>query len=227
MRSAIIGTGVILMLVGVGLLMLIIVIPVTSLGQGNPLFMNTLSVLVCKPGERFVQDFHTVSDLRGTVTGGLVYCVDNENQKTEVTDLLVQRALVAFFVPFIVGLLMSILGSELIPKRRTPLVYNSGTTAFGGIEPFSGTTSFITGSGRKIEIQNGVLTVNGVEIPTGYHGIDEQFEVLRQMKPVRQNTSGAKSLTEKLRQIQDARDKGLISSEEYDRLRQHTMDEAL
>lgn len=93
----------------------------------------------------------------------------------------------------------------------------------GFLVPFLiGLFMFIGGVNRGV--RRVVTTANGdVILPTPTTTIFGNKELVNSaMNAMR--SAGSKSLTEKLQQVQDARDKGLISSEEYDRLRQEILD---
>jgi hypothetical protein len=153
-----------------------------------------------------------------------VYCETSKNVREDVTAKWTLYGIAAFLAPFLVGLLLFIVG---ITRRAMKAAELGGLVSVGsggiGVNPqvvvnrYGSSTSPIEG----IEYNDGVLRVGGVQINTA--GLSEQAEAFR-----RQAASGSPaagdSLAAKLKQIQEARDAGLITDSEYDRLRQEILD---
>ncbi len=78
--------------------------------ENNSTLMNLQETLYCKGNETFVQDFHTQSDLRGTVRGGQIYCIDGSGNQRNVTGKAFLYAGAGFTVPFLIGLVLSMGG---------------------------------------------------------------------------------------------------------------------
>jgi len=215
--------GTVLCLIG-GLVMLtLIVLPVLPFGEGNPTLMNILAAVVCNPGEKFVQDFHTESDLRGTARGGPVYCIAPNETQTEVTGSLMVRAVIGSLIPFFAGLFF--LTSK--PKRPA-MVSSAGNTQVYTLPTTFTTQSFTSSDGFQmphIEVKDGVLKVDGFEIHMD--GISpEHLKLFQGTSPIFMGgaQTNAGSLAAKLKELQEARDSGLITGDEYDRLRKEILD---
>jgi hypothetical protein len=104
--------------------------------------------------------------------------------------------------------------------------FSSRTVSSSGM---SSGTVFNTATAPHIEVKDGVLKVDGIEIRMD--GLKpEHLKVFEGMStPIVMSTSssmssGAVTLAAKLKEIQEARDSGLITSTEYDKLRQEILD---
>lgn len=94
----------------------------------------------------------------------------------------------------------------------------------GFMAPFLiGLFAFIFGVNRGVRR----VTINRDSDVLGGGSTLDLSSFMSPSQPVPSSSGGIKSLTDKLKQIQDARDAGLITSEEYDRLRQEILDEGI
>lgn len=168
--------------------------------EGNETVYAMLTAVLCGPGETFMTDFSTISDLRGTVRGGQVYCVAENGQSTEVTLKTFLYAGGGFLVTFLVGL---VIGMRALSK--------AAVNSVGGLSR-SGVTVRV--GGRQADADSAdvsaLLRQFGIDNSGGKHV---------------ENRSG-KSLNERLQDLQAAYDNRLITREEYDRLRQEVLDNA-
>jgi hypothetical protein len=215
--------GTILCLLGGLIGFVLIVLPVLPFGEGNPALMSIIAAVVCNPGDTFVQDFHTESDLRGTARGGPVYCVAPDETRTEVTDSLMVRAVLGMCIPFFAGLFL--LTSK--PKRR-PIISPTGNAQVFTMPTTTFTSQGFSSEGfqsPQIEVKDGVLKVDGFEIHMD--GIKpEHLKVFQSQSPIMMGgvQTSATTLAAKLKELQEARDTGLISGDEYERLRKEILD---
>jgi hypothetical protein len=169
-----------------------------------------------------IRDQYTSSDNDGTSLSMTVYCEDAEEQRENVTEKWTLIGIAAFVVPFLVGLLLFLVG---ITRRAMKAVESSGIVSMGGfgrnpqvvVTRYGSSSSPIEG----IDLDDTVLKVGGMEIPLGDFS-SEQGETLK--RSARQAAPGETTLAAKLRQIQEARDAGLISVDEYDRVRKEILD---
>lgn len=171
--------------------------------EGNETVMEWQAAVLCKSGETFTTDFRTQTDLRGTVRGGQVYCVDESGDYTNVTGKSIVYAGGGFAVFFIIGLVFGMrsiartaqdgIGQLLQPHMK-------GAGAGGTVRVSSG----------SYQIDPGKVDVNALLKQFGVEGAD-----LRQI-----DTGSGRTLTEQLKDLQTAYDKQLITREEYERLRQ-------
>ena len=161
---------------------------------------------LCEPGETIETD----EGQSGRTTGGTwgrsitVYCVDDEGNRRDVTNEFGGNLLGQAFtgIPaFLGGVGLSMCFTSLIAVGVVLLVIGSVIT-------------------RRSRQQNMVTVggIPGVQVYTNQPGaVDVSRYVQQQSKP-------GGDLTAKLRQLEEARNKGLISAEEYDRLRQQILD---
>lgn len=191
--------GCLLLIVSIVVMAVLVVLPVLGPFENNPLLMSVQTILHCPAGSRFEQEFTNYSDFRGQARQATSYCVDAEGQRTRVPDerLLVAGAL-GFVIPFLIGLFLLIGGISRSVSRRAASFASIGVNAGDDV---------IDVGGMKVRISQSPPIVFGASttsIPSG--------------------ASGESSLTAKLQQVKEALDKGLITQDEYDRLRKEILD---
>lgn len=215
--------GVLLILVAVGLLIVMVVVPVLPNTAQNPTIDRYLAQILCRPGETVVREQYTTSRRDGTGYSANLYCVDNENQRRDETGKWVIISAVAFVIPLLVGIFVLNLGRMRVHK----VVFdgNIGGSSMPGVT----FTQFSSGIGASspiegLEINEGSFKFGGMEIRVDSLTPERVQTLRQQMQSVMQNGASAGNLTEKLRQLQETRDAGLISSEEYEGLRKEILD---
>jgi len=173
---------------------------------------------LCKPGETLEEDkgpseYNASQGTHGSSV--TMYCVNSDHQKRDVTDEfakgmvnqvggifgnvfagLLGSAIYFVLIPF--GVVLTIVGL-LVGRRRTPAV------AFG-----------VPGSG-------GVVYTSSTFNPQGSGGSIDLNQVIQQARDMKA-AAGSGDLTTRLKQLEDARNAGLISQTEYDRTRQQILD---
>lgn len=215
-----IGFGCLFMVAAMAALALLVVIPVIPQTAENRSVDDYLTALLCEPGGRVVREQYSYTDFDGTGFSMTVFCETGKNAREDVTGKWTLFGIVAFLVPFLLGLLLFIVG---ITRRAMKAVNSGGMVRVGGfsgspnvvVTPYGSSTSPVEG----IEFDDGVLRVGGVQVTTGGFAPRQVDSFGQPATP-----ADAPSLAAKLRQIQEARDAGLISQEEYDRLRQEILD---
>ncbi len=183
---------------------------------GNESIANLQNALFCDPGERYVEVLGgTVTDSFGRNRGRAfsAFCVNAEDQEREVTGRSFALMAGAFAVPFLVGLLLGVGSLIAITRSASRATIQSAVPMFSNQpgESFS---------------QVSVMTVDGQQVESLP---PEAAEVLKQVMgsfgaTASQFASGSNDLAGKLRQLQEARDAGLITEEEFSRMRQQIMD---
>jgi hypothetical protein len=199
--------GVLLDLVAFVILFGIIVIPALPGAENNSTIMGVLEPLLCKPGETLTQTTSVIQDSRGTSRSPHYYCGMEPNAQREVTGRAVLYGAVGFVGPFLVGLLLSIVG-------MTSMARSAARKTIGG-------ALNLTGSGTTYETApDGSMTINAGGIPVRI------VPAARQAVPDLSPVHAEAPVTEKLKQLQNLLAQNLISQEEYDRLRGQILDES-
>lgn len=231
--------GVLLILVALAGLFLVVVLPVIP-GIGNtPFLLNIQGALFCPAGHTYEQEQEQLRTRPGEtffmVNG---FCITAEGERIpfsqeQETQRLIVSALI-FTVPFLIGLLFATLSIGRMTRRAAgTLVGQMAGTKGGGTPQVMWQTSTRT-MDMSDESLAEVKRLTGIDIqPAGdgfrvqMAGRDEPITVFEASSAaMRMPGAGGEeaSLAERLKQLDEARDKGLISSEEYDRLRQAILD---
>jgi hypothetical protein len=221
-------------IIGVGLMVIAFVILFLFIGgPENPLVANIMTALNCQPGERFVQ-----------VLGGYVYNSDgssgqefnfycqSEIGRRDVTGQGVVEGIVGYLVPFLTGLGLTLTGSFAVTRRRskTAVSAKAGFTSpsstqtdpFGN--PINITDFQADVTGQPLHMPS-IITMNGKQTnftdlpPETAQKIEQTLGKLGMMMTSGTFTMHSGDLSDKLQQLQEARDKNLITQEEYDRIR--------
>lgn len=201
--------GVLLIIAACLAMCAIIVIPVLPPLADNGAIDNALAAILCKPNERLERDLYQSTDNDGTSYSMTPTCINSERQREDVTGKWVLIGGGAFVFPFLIGMFLTISGASAVAKRR--IANSLGNPAYTYVN-----TSGMPASG--VEYKDGVLKVGGMQIKMDNlnpENIKAQMGI----------STGGSDLTEKLRQLQEAKDNGLISSSEYDRMRQKILDD--
>ena len=196
--------GILLIIAGSLALCAVIVVPVLPPLENNQSIDNALAAILCKPKETLERELYQTRDVEGTGYSMTPYCVNSDYQREDLTGKWVLVGGGGFLIPFLIGLFLTISGANRAVRRRvtTLQVNSSGVPASG------------------VEFKDGVLKVGGMQIKMDNLNADQ---IRAQMGGFPAGGSG--DLTEKLRQLQEAKDNGLISSSEYDRMRQKILDD--
>lgn len=221
------GMGCLLMLAAIVLLFAIVVIPVIPQTANNATVDNYLKAILCQPTDRVIREQYSYydydSDGGGTAFSMNVYCENVQERREDVTGKWTLIGIAGFVVPFLLGLLLFIVGVTRRAMKATQQMGSMFASGGSGGSPqvvvtrYSGSTSPIEG----IDLNDTMLKVGGMEIPLGGYTA-QPVETVRRSSG--QPAPGETTLAAKLRQIQEARDAGLISTDEYDRLRQEILD---
>ncbi|MBA3871567.1 MAG: hypothetical protein H0X30_20670 [Anaerolineae bacterium] len=172
---------------------------------------------LCKTGEKLQEDKgpSEYNASQGTYGSSVtMYCVNNDGIKRDVTEQFGNSMVsqvggifenmlpnllgsVIYVVLIPVGVVLTIIG--LIFSRR-----RSGTVSFGvPVVSSTGFTSYTTqNSGGRVDLN----------------------QVIQQARDMKATATGSGDLTTRLKQLEDARNAGLISQTEYDRTRQQILD---
>lgn len=212
--------GILLMIAAFALLAAF-VLPIESL-RSNPTIIAAKNSLLCAPGERFVEDIGALISGSGSRAFGrelTIYCENNEGQQRDITMQAITTMIVVFLVPFVVGLVLALIGGIAAFAGWTRRLASSGSIAGVPVTVYSSTP------GESVRYTTTTVRMNNQEIPA------EAAEVIKQVMAGFQASAGSfqagganDDLVTKLRQLEEARDAGLISAAEYDRTRQRILD---
>jgi putative oligomerization/nucleic acid binding protein len=179
----------------------LVIIPVLPFGENNPALMAVKGALLCSPGQKYVMEGRNFSDNRGSGRTFQVYCVSEDGTKVNVMDKDFVVSIVIYLVPFLTGLFLIIGSSASAARRKNPIV--------------------LPGAPGVKMTDDGIVSVGGMQIRVQpgapMSGASDFFHAMQQ--PV--------DLAGKLEQLEQARSKGLITQDEYDRMRKHILDESM
>jgi hypothetical protein len=226
-----VASGCLLIIIAIAILVVVMVIPVLPMTAENRDVDNYLQALLCQPTDRIVREQYSFTDRDGTNFSMDVYCETVEGQREDVTGKWVLFSMIGFAVPLLIGI-----GAFILAGRRraissdtfpgvalgTPTSFSTGSTPQVVVTRYGGGSSSPV---EGVEFKDGVLKVGGMQISMGGFS-PEQIETLKRQaaQAQGQTPSGDTDFVAKLKQIQEARDAGLISSAEYDHLRQEILD---
>jgi hypothetical protein len=209
--------------------------------EGSPLANNLLTLLVCKPGEQFAQELGgNVGDAFGRNRGQELhyYCTNASGVQRDVTEGVIFAGIGGFILPLLLGLLFLLWGIFGIARgrsRRADEVVGVPTastfTGFGQPSVTASTYEFNFDQPGKSAT---VITMNGQQVSQSdlphdtaqlvNQVLDNMGAMMNNVNPKVWTMTTGGDLTDKLRQLQDAKDQGLISQDEYDRLRKEILD---
>jgi hypothetical protein len=209
-----------LVFIGVGVASMIFLLQ----GPQNATVAHLMDSLYCGPGEHIGQAFvsRSSSSLRVNGQGVLFYCANDAGARRDVTGSVTVLIGGAFVVPFVIGLLMVIVGANLSVRRKMQ-------GALAGSSPLDTTPFFGGSSGQPIR-SGTVITING-KTATQADLPPQAAQVLENLlggfagTAMQAAIKGEGSLPDKLEQLKVALDKGLITQAEHDRLRQAILDQ--
>lgn len=164
--------------------------------------------LHCEPGDRLtsVDSIQTSGTLNSATT---LFCDDNEGNLRDITSDMFVMVAVAFLVPFGVGMVLVYIGAVLRQREQAPDI----SDAWGGVP---------VGQIADVEVYGQGFDANSLSqmnIPP------EKLEQVQQVLRTVTSAFGINStLSERLQQLEEARQKGLISQSEYDETRRAILD---
>jgi|FLYN01.1.fsa_nt_gi hypothetical protein len=205
--------GIVLIVVGFAALFFFSVVP-PEVRAGNASIAGLQNALFCNPNEQYVEvlgGYVTNSFGRNAGRSFSAFCEDAEGQQRDVTGRTFAIMGGAFAVPFLLGLLLAVGALVAMVNRGSK---RAGAVPASGFQP-----------GERFTHAS-VITVNGQQVDSLP---PEAAEVLQQVMSGFQATasqlaSQQNDLPGKLRQLQEARDAGLITEDEYNRVRQQILD---
>ncbi|MEL6404243.1 MAG: SHOCT domain-containing protein [Chloroflexota bacterium] len=162
--------------------------------------------LHCELGDRLSTVNSTQADGETTLT---LYCDDNEGNLRDISADMFVTIAIAFLVPFGIGMLLVYIGVALRQREQAPDI----SDVWGGVP---------VGQMADVEVYGQSFDANSLaqmNIPP------EKLEQVQQVLRTVTTAFGINNtLSERLQQLEDARQKGLISQSEYDTTRQAILD---
>lgn len=224
------GFGCLLIIAATILLVAIIVVPVLPFTATTDSIDTLLSRVLCQPREQVVREQYTTTDFDGTGFSMNVYCETAGGQQRDVTGSWAIIGGAAFLVPFLIGLVLFIVGVR--GRRPVPSeVYNMAgvPTSVPAVtvrtyNPQSAPPS----STYDLSDIAPTMTIRPSQVQAAQQAQTREVESLQPTQPIQSQPTqpigtaphDPNSLTARLKQIEDARNSGLITAQEYERLRQ-------
>jgi hypothetical protein len=196
MRSTIM-LGVLLDVIGVIAILAFFVLPILPGAADNPTVLSVMAALLCQPGETASVDVVVTEDSEGTGYTPNVTCIGREGETTDQTGKLFVVGLIAAAIPFVLGMLFTMSG-VLRNVRQKAQTYRSTVQEMA---------RFINAQGAA---------------PAAFSALDAGLTPEFRGSTAKHANTG--DLVAKLKQLEQARDGGLITQQEYDRLRQEILD---
>jgi hypothetical protein len=218
-------------ILGIGL-MLVAFVAMTLFITENPAAAQLQQSLLCQPGEQIEQvtgGRSCDSFGRNCGTSFTYNCVNAAGTARDVTLPTIGLLVGSFAGPFVIGLLLLMWGILGGVRRANRRVMTTATDWFGQTsnsgQPGSGVVFKTIEPGQTATF----ISMNGQPVNPG----DLPPETAAKLQSVMNmlgtsmnavNSTPQASLVAQLEQLQQARDKGLISQSEYDQLRQEILD---
>lgn len=223
--------GVLLILAAVAALFAVVVLPVIPGVGDTPALMSLQGALFCPAGTTYGHERSSYSYRPGETYLALEsYCVDAEGQQNPFSqEQEGQRFIISaagFVVPFLIGLFLLIFSISRM-TRAAPLALSGAMSVVGRPQASFQSLDLRGASPDQIRQMTGFdiqRTSDGVRVQMP--GMEEPM-VFNQggTQPLVIGSAGSTSgdnrpsLTERLKQLEDARDQGLLSADEYEKLR--------
>ncbi len=211
-----------LIMVKLGIVLILLSTAVFVAAMVFPDALTPLGPLICKSGERLTTAQSTFSIPGETSTSDSFACEDAKGNQRDVTDTVTGVAIISFMVFLLLGVAMTILGSNRA-SRKLDTHWTSPVIDSHVNQNSNGSTTWSHGATRDTDaimndmrdgLQRGVIRIGGQEVH-----LDDLKSGAYQI-----NGGGAHTLTETLRQLEDAHTQSLITDDEYQRLRQDALD---
>ncbi|MEZ4669221.1 MAG: SHOCT domain-containing protein [Anaerolineae bacterium] len=219
--------GVVLIIAAVVFLIIAVVVPVVPNTADNKAIDDFMARILCNPGESLVREQYVTRDSDGTGYSATIYCINNERQRREATDKWILGSMAIFGISLCAGIAFIIWGSMRAARSVQTTVYATSGSKVGqpGVtvqqfSSFGDSSSPIDG----LEINEGGIKFGGMEIRMDSLTSERVQTLRQQMQSAMQSGTGSGDLSSKLRQLQEARDAGLITGDEYERLRKEVLD---
>lgn len=227
--------GFFFIIVSVVAMAALIVLPVIGPFRDNSFLMSLQAAINCPPGYTFENEFDTYRPRPGeTVESATGYCISPDGDREQLTEegqiRFILIAVGAFVVPFLLGLFMVIGGmSRNVTKRAMNYAMNNPTSRYANMMGISSTKADTTSAPVSVDPQLAKMFQNmtGIDIEQAVASGKAQVTSYQSddLPPsARFSVESTESLTERLRQLEEAKNAGLITQEEYDQKRREILD---
>ncbi len=236
MRFRMILGGVLMALAFIFLFGFIVFPVIPQLGDA-PVFDSLLGAILCAPDQTLIRDPYSQTFGSETNFSMDVYCQDTNEKRIDVTDKWGEIGMVGYLVPFLLGLFLFIFSFNGLQKQKQTqefAPYRIGNADREDIADGLKGASLNYGVANDVSVKDGVIKIGNAELKINDFSPQQIEDFKRRVRTefgsaddsvkfVTKNTTA--TLSDKLKQIQDAHENGLIDGEEYERLRQHILDE--
>lgn len=171
---------------------------------------------LCQPDDQLVYRYQMRMSSSGMSQGNFLYCISPSGEETDVTMQSMIYVFGGFMVPFNIGLVITIVAAQ---KMKTQATTDLMSQALGGT-----LNDAIARGSVQVTKQNYTVSPDNFDLDAFLKQLNINDPDIVQTTSSSRSSSGSKTLTEKLKDLQTAYDKHLISKEEYDRLRQRILD---
>ncbi len=177
---------------------------------GEDVSAQIISPFACEDNETLTQYSRTVSDFDGTSQTIDFFCEDSEGQERNVTITAIMVIIVGFVGLLLTGIFATIAGAGIASKNA---IQNFSGDIISGQY---GTTVDLRAT--KVDLNDGTFKEYNPQIPANLRA------VLKQASYQLDQLVGNETLADKLEQLHEAYQKGLITTQEYDKIRASILD---
>jgi hypothetical protein len=171
---------------------------------------NLVADYLCEADERITTEQRVVQQATvGTTT--FYYCEDIEGVRREINAELRQVTAIGFMAPFVPGILLMMYGVWAVRRER----------ARSQIVPYPGKAK-----NSDVYTITGGSTINLSQTNMSPQQQAQVEQILQSVASAFGAFDGDTTLAERLKEVEDAYQQGLISTEEYERVRQAILDRA-
>jgi hypothetical protein len=192
-------------------------------GPENPWMARIFTPIVCEENEELVQWFGRYIPRSGSSSGGTetaYFCEDNEGEQRDVTVSVVGIMAAGFAIPLVVTIILFMVGTTMAATSRMKRLSQNvfGNTVWN-------TMGNAQSSMTVVDLRDG--SYQSGEIPP--EKLAQAKQILDSMGfngafPSVMGAASSATLAERLKQLDEARNQGLITQDEYERSRQSILD---
>lgn len=234
------GLGCLLIIAAVVILVVVMIIPVLPGTEREDFIDDYLQPVLCPEGWTVDRDLYESSDSEGTSYSMEVFCERRGEKDIDVTDKWTAIGIVGFVAPLLLGILIIVVGVTSRARRAAQNMLNR--TEIGGLNnlPNMSSLSSLSSIGTALTSAQNPTSASMSNAPnsTFQPWVEQKRAAERpyvpqthpqdNLEPImhpKDEYAGLDSdLVARLKELKQARDSGLISGEEHDRLRREVLD---